>query len=174
MCSCEGRELQIAAHLGIKLSQPPTRHSAKKSSCQAAVCTRRHFAISCRPSYTCTRRYCRQSATACFCAPRCYDDHGPTSSIRLRIHTLCVIYPLFMCTSYFNVQHYIEKTPPRSPPPTNGIRWKSEQRFQSAHILCRPAAPLDQNKLQTPMRKPSTRGSLHSIHNMWLYLWSKT
>jgi hypothetical protein len=27
------------------------------------------------------------------------------------------------------VPHCCEKTPPRSPPPTNGIRWKPEQRF---------------------------------------------
>jgi hypothetical protein len=36
--------------------------------------------------------------------------------------SLCVINMFYQCSSYQNVQHCIEITPPRSPPPTSGIR----------------------------------------------------
>ena len=41
----------------------------------------------------------------------------------------------YLFTFYYNVPHCIEKTPPRSPPPTNGIRWKIEQFVYDAHPL---------------------------------------
>jgi hypothetical protein len=108
----------------------------KKKKCfQAAVCTRRDSAISCRPSSTCTRRYCSQCVTAFLCAPCCYDDHRPTSRIRLHIHTLCVIYTLYLCTSYHNVLHCLEKKPPRSPPPTNWIWWNCKHRLKYTNPL---------------------------------------
>jgi hypothetical protein len=113
----------------LKRSQPPTRYSENCISCQAAVCTRCDSAFSWRPSSSCTRRYCRQSVTASFCAPCCSDDLRAPSRIEEYTRSLCVTYMLYLCTSNLNVQHCIEKTPPRSPPPTNGIRWKSEQRF---------------------------------------------
>jgi hypothetical protein len=72
------------------------------------------------------------------CKPQIYKITSSGNNVRLlrvrhiiSVHTrsLCVIYMLHLCTSNLNVLHCNEKTPPRSPPPTNGIRLKSELRF---------------------------------------------
>jgi hypothetical protein len=42
--------------------------------------------------------------------------------------------------------------------------------FESAHILCTSAAPLDKKKLQTSMRKARQVGSLHSNDITWMEL----